>query len=58
MATYKRVFTLRMKDEIFDKLGLLATKEHRSLCNYIEYIVLQYLNEYEKVHGEIKGLFD
>ena len=37
MATNKRVFTLRLSDEVFDKIGVLATKEHRSITNYIEY---------------------
>ena len=29
MATLKRVFTLRMDDEIFDKIGVLATRCNR-----------------------------
>ena len=36
MATNKRVFTLRLSDEVFDKIGALATREHRSITNYIE----------------------
>ena len=40
MATNKRVFTLRLSDEVFDKIGVLATKEHRSITNYIEYVLL------------------
>ena len=35
MATNKRVFTLRLSDEVFDKIGVLATKEHRSITNYV-----------------------
>lgn len=31
MATNKRVFTLRLSDEVFDKIGALATREHRSI---------------------------
>lgn len=31
MATDKRVFTLRLSNEVFDKIGVLATIEHRSL---------------------------
>lgn len=54
MKSAKRVFTLRMDDEIFDKIGKLATKEHRSLTNYIEYVLLEHLNRYEQEHGEIK----
>ena len=53
MASYKRVFILRLKDEIFDKIGILATKEHRSLTNYIEYILLLFLDDYEAENGPI-----
>ena len=51
MATNKRVFTLRLSDEVFDKIGVLATKEHRS--NYIEYVLLKHLEEVEREQGEI-----
>lgn len=36
MPTNKRVFTLRLSDEIFDRIGTLAAQEHRSMTNYIE----------------------
>lgn len=48
MATNKRVFTLRLSDEVFDKIGALATEEHRSITNYIEYVLLKHLDEIEK----------
>lgn len=54
MATNKRVFTLRLSDEVFDKIGILATNEHRSMTNYIEYILIHHLEETEKRDGEIK----
>jgi hypothetical protein len=54
MATNKRVFTLRLTDEVFDKIGTLATEEHRSLTNYIEYVLLKHLEEIEKERGPIK----
>ncbi|MFI3201587.1 MAG: hypothetical protein R3Y54_08680 [Eubacteriales bacterium] len=47
MATTKRVFTLRMHDEVFDKIGVLATKEHRSMTNYIEYVLLEHIRTIE-----------
>ena len=47
MATNKRVFTLRLSDEVFDKIGFLATKEHRSMTNYIEYVLMQHLEQIE-----------
>ena len=54
MATNKRVFTLRLSDEIFDKIGILASKEHRSMTNYIEYVLMQHLEQIEEKHGEIQ----
>ena len=55
MATNKRVFTLRLPDEVFDKIGILATKEHRSITNYIEYVLMKHLAEIEQESGEIKA---
>jgi hypothetical protein len=54
MATNKRVFTLRLSDEVFEKIGVLATNEHRSVTNYIEFVLLKHLEDVEREHGEIK----
>ena len=43
MATSKRMFTLRLPEDVLDKIGKLATKEHRSVTNYIEFVLLQHL---------------
>lgn len=51
MATNKRVFTLRLSDEVFGKIGILASNEHRSMTNYIEYVLLKHLNEIEQGNG-------
>ena len=48
MASNKRVFTLRLSDEVFDKIGALATKQHRSMTNYIEFVLLKHLEEVKK----------
>lgn len=53
MATNKRVFTLRLSDEVFDKIGALATNQHRSMTNYIEFILLKHLEDVEKAEGVI-----
>lgn len=54
MATNKRVFTLRLSDEVFDKIGILASAQHRSMTNYIEYVLLQHIEEAEKKTGEMQ----
>ena len=48
MATNKRAFTLRLPDDLLDKIGVLAEKEHRSTNNYIECILQKHLDEIEK----------
>lgn len=48
MPTNKRVFTLRLSDEIFDRIGTLAAQEHRSMTNYIEYVLIKHLEELDK----------
>ena len=48
MATNKRVFTLRLEDEVFDKIGALSTAQHRSMTNYIEYVLLKHIREVEQ----------
>ena len=53
MASNKRVFTLRLEDEVFDKIGVLATAEHRSMTNYIEFVLLKHLDEIEAEKGPI-----
>ncbi len=45
MATLKRVFTLRLDDDIFEKIEKIAKEEHRSMTNLIEYILLKYLED-------------
>ena len=53
MATHKLVFTLRLPDEVLEKIGMLATQQHRSVTNYIEFVLLQHLEEVEREHGSI-----
>ncbi len=54
MTTKKRVFILRLSDEVFNKIGVLATEEHRSMTNYIEFVLMKHLDEIEQTRGEIK----
>ena len=51
MATLKRVFSLHMEDEIFDRIKLLAKGEQRSMNNMIEHILIKYLEENETKKG-------
>lgn len=53
MATTKRVFTLRLTDDVFDKIGALAANEHRSMTNYIEFVLIRHLEQIEQERGVI-----
>ena len=54
MATNKRVFTLHLSDDVFDKIGILATNEHRSITDYIEYVLIRHLEQVERENGKIQ----
>ena len=53
MATNKQVFTLRLNEATYQKIGYLATEEHRSMTNYIEYVLLKHIAEIEKERGTV-----
>ena len=53
MATNKPAFTLRLDKITYQKIGILATAEHRSMNNYIEYILLKHIAEIEQERGPI-----
>lgn len=52
------MFTLRLSDAVFDKIGILAAREHRSMTNYIEYVLMKHLAEVEQETGRIKETRD
>ena len=54
MATNKRVFTLRLEEEAFDKIALKAMESHRSMTNYIEFVLLKHLEDIEKEQSQAK----
>jgi hypothetical protein len=49
----KRTFTLRLDDELLDKLHIVAEANSRSVNNQIEFLVKRCLSEFEKENGEI-----
>lgn len=55
MATIKRVFTLRLSDEVHDKIGKFAAAEHRSMTNYIEHILFVHIQRCECEHQKTKS---
>lgn len=45
---------LRLKEETAKKIKHIAEIKERSLNGQIEYILKQYIQDYEKINGEIK----
>ncbi len=47
MATNRYPFTLRLPEDLFDKIGKLASAERRSMNNLIELIIADYFRRQE-----------
>ena len=53
MATKKRPVLIRVQPYNYDKLKAIADKNRRSVSNQLEYLMIQYIENYEKENGEI-----
>ncbi len=54
MSTDKRQFTLRMQEENFLKIKHISELKKRSIAMQIEYIVAEYVKNFEKENGTIE----
>lgn len=55
MPTTKRAFTLRLSEEtVFNKVKKIAELNKRSTAMQIEYILEQFIRDYERINGEVK----
>ncbi|WP_157244021.1 Arc family DNA-binding protein [Paenibacillus elgii] len=54
MATNKKVFTLRLNENNFEKIKIIAEKNKRSIAMQIEYLIEQHIEKYEEENGSIK----
>lgn len=54
MATNKIQTGLRLNETLYEKAKVLSAKEQRSLNNLIEYVIQQYIDNYENQHGSIQ----
>lgn len=52
MSIIKR-FTLRLHDRNFKKLDFIADKNKRSINAQIDYIIEEFIDNYEKFNGKI-----
>ncbi len=53
MAVSKIQTGLRINETTYAKLKTLSVKENRSINNLVEYIIQQYLEDFEKNNGSI-----
>ncbi len=54
MGQYKnKAYSLRLDKDIMDKIRAIAEKEDRPLSKQFERIIKEYLDKYEKEHGNI-----
>jgi len=49
----KKMFTLRLNDEVYDKMKIIAGENNRSMANYIEWLCINCIEDYENNKGVI-----
>ena len=54
MGKYKnKAYTLRIENELMDKIKIISEKEDRPINRQIERIVREFIEEYEEKNGKI-----
>lgn len=53
MATNRKSFVLRMQQENFDKIKVIADENKRSIARQIEFLLEQFIKSYESQNGKI-----
>lgn len=53
MATQKRQVLIRVQPETYEKLKIISDKNHRSVSNQLEWLMLQFISNYETQNGQI-----
>jgi len=53
MKSFKKSYPLRVDEELFEKLKLIASNNRRSLNAQIESLIEDHILEYEKENGKI-----
>lgn len=52
-GNYYSPFSLRISENLMDKIKYIASQNKRSANKEIEFILEQHIHEYEKTNGEI-----
>ncbi len=56
MGNYYPPFSLRISEELLDKVKYIAAKNKRSANKEMEFAIEKYVKEYEKENDETNGL--
>ncbi len=56
MPSQKRQVLIRVQHDTFEKLKAISDKNHRSVSNQMEWLILQFIAEYEAKNGAISLL--
>lgn len=54
MATDKVQTGLRLKEPVYEKMKVLAHRQQRSFNNFMEFVIQEYIDNYEAEHGPIQ----
>lgn len=54
MGTKKKIIQVILEDEYADKFIQLSKRDKRSASNLGSTMIEKYIDDYEKIHGEIK----
>lgn len=54
MPSSKPRIVTRVENELFNKFQFIANQEKRTLSKQGEYVIEQFIEDYEKKYGEIK----
>jgi hypothetical protein len=50
----KRIFTLRLTDEDYEKIKAISAFNNRSMANQIEHLIRIFISEHEKKNGPVE----
>ncbi len=53
-GNYYPPFSLRVSEELLEKIKYIASKNKRSANKEIEFVLEQYVEKFEKMNGEIE----
>ena len=53
MSTQKRQVLVRVQPTTYEKFKIISDKNHRAVSNQVEWLMLQFIAEYEQKNGQI-----